>query len=110
MDVLSHILRASARLSVVVYRIVQETLTNIAKYAAATDVSIEITHEAATKQHQGKIKIEISDNGIGFDLRRKTTGFGLEGVNYRATAVGGAMQIESGVGFGTKVSVQIPLK
>lgn len=87
------------------FRIVQESLTNITRYAQATRVEITIGKcvEAIT--------IEILDDGTGFDNESLPTAksFGLMGMKERALAVGGKVEITSAPGLGTVVFVEIPL-
>lgn len=85
-----------------IYRIVQEALTNIAKYAQATEVKIEIW--ATTDLH-----LTVEDNGIGFQLERNSTGFGLQGMRERAFALGGSFQIFTSPGKGCKIIANFPL-
>jgi signal transduction histidine kinase len=91
--------------SIVVFRIVQESLTNVARYAAASQVNITIR----SSNHQ--LVLEIRDNGRGFDVaavqQQKT--FGLMGMRERATALGGRVDIESAPAQGTTVRVSIPM-
>jgi signal transduction histidine kinase len=86
-----------------VYRIVQESLTNIYKYANATEVKLELT---ATKT---SLELMIRDNGRGFDLGQNTTGFGLQSMRDRTLALGGIFNINSAPGCGCKIKVDIPL-
>jgi signal transduction histidine kinase len=86
-----------------IYRIVQEALTNIAKYAQATEVEIEleITEE--------KMYLTVQDNGRGFNLNQQPTGFGLQGMQERVNAVQGHLQIKTSPSSGCKIIVEIPL-
>jgi len=91
--------------AIVVFRIAQESLTNIAKYAHATQVDISLV------QDDNQLKMVVSDNGRGFDLaevvQRHT--FGLLGMRERAIALGGQLEIRSTPGQGTTISVSIPI-
>ncbi|BAY83326.1 periplasmic sensor signal transduction histidine kinase [Calothrix parasitica NIES-267] len=89
--------------STAIYRIIQESLTNISKYAEATEVNLEIT-TVATNLH-----LIIEDNGKGFDLTKNTTGFGLQSMRDRTLALEGDFNIESFIGKGTKIKIDIPL-
>jgi signal transduction histidine kinase len=82
---------------------VQEALTNIAKYAQATEVEIEleITEE--------KMYLTVQDNGRGFNLNQQPTGFGLQGMQERVNAVQGHLQIKTSPSSGCKIIVEIPL-
>ena len=86
-----------------IYRIIQESLTNISKYAEATEVNLEIT-TVATNLH-----LIVEDNGKGFDLTKNTTGFGLQSMRDRTLALEGDFNIESFLGKGTKIKIEIPL-
>ena len=59
-------------ISTAIYRITQESLTNISKYARANKVNLELTTT------RGSLQLKIQDNGRGFDLQQNTTGFGLQ--------------------------------
>ena len=87
------------------FRVVQESLTNIAKHASATRVVISLsgTNEA--------ISLQVMDDGHGFDpsVVRKKPGFGLLGMRERVLMLGGTLFIQSAVGEGTRVMINIPL-
>jgi signal transduction histidine kinase len=97
---LSH--RIPVEVSTAIYRIVQESFTNICKYAQATEIKLEIT---TTKN---SLQVTISDNGIGFDLTQNTTGFGLQSMRDRTLALGGYFNINSAPGSGCKITATIP--
>ena len=90
-------------LDVVIYRIVQESLTNIRKYAAATEVNIAILQSATD------LEITIVDNGKGFDLTQNTTGFGLQGMQERALALMGRLDIFTAPNQGCRVMAILPI-
>ncbi len=90
-------------ISTAIYRIIQESLTNISKYAKATEVNLEIT-TAATNLY-----LIVEDNGKGFDVTQNTTGFGLQSMRDRTLALDGNFHIKSLPGKGTKIMVDIPL-
>lgn len=89
--------------SIVVFRIVQESLTNASRHANASRVDISLKHEGALLQ------VVIRDNGIGFDRAvagaKKT--FGLLGMKERAIALGGRLDVISRCGDGTTVTLNI---
>lgn len=91
--------------SIVVFRIVQESLTNVTRYADASRVNISI------RSCGSEMVLEIRDNGKGFDVaaiqQQKT--FGVLGMRERATALGGRVDIESAPSLGTTVRVTIPV-
>jgi signal transduction histidine kinase len=86
-----------------IYRITQESLTNITKYAYATEIKLEL----ATAR--GNLRLIIQDNGRGFDLGQNTTGFGLHSMRDRTLALGGEFNINSAPSSGCKITVNIPL-
>jgi signal transduction histidine kinase len=92
-------------LKLTVYRIVQEALTNICKYAQATQVSIAIQ----SSLDQSRLHITVQDNGVGFNPQDNTTGFGLRGIQERAEAEGGQMQLTTAPGQGCTLNVWLPL-
>jgi two-component system, NarL family, sensor histidine kinase UhpB len=108
-------LRASGELTtldddvgVAVYRIIQECLTNIAVHASARHTTIDVTTTAAASAH-GRIRVSVSDDGVGFFLMSANRGFGLTGIRERARALGGTCNIDSNPGLGTRVLVDVPL-
>ncbi len=88
-----------------VYRIVQEALTNVAKYAAATDVRVSMV---PLDDH---LEICVVDDGKGFDPQQVALagGHGLQGMRFRVKACGGDLHIQSSPGNGTTVTATIPL-
>jgi len=93
----------SIEISTPIYRIIQESLTNISKYAQATEVTIELTTNLET------LRLIIQDNGRGFDLQQNTTGFGLQSMRDRILALGGEFYINSNHNAGCQIIVSIPL-
>lgn len=92
--------------AVVVFRIVQESLTNVARYAQAERVEVRVS------QQEGALCFEVRDNGLGFDPTevRHQKSFGLLGMRERALALGGELHILSAPGQGTTVRASIPLR
>jgi signal transduction histidine kinase len=86
------------------YRVVQESLSNITKYAQAQSVSVQLFAAA------GEVTLEISDDGVGFDpgMLQATPGFGLRGLIERARGFGGWAEISSAPGRGTTVMFCVP--
>lgn len=90
--------------NVVVFRIVQESLTNITRYAHASKVEMVVTGDSLA------LRVEVRDNGCGFDTRLAASkkSFGLLGMRERALALGGRVDVHSVLGHGTVVSLTIP--
>lgn len=88
-----------------VFRIIQESLTNIARHAAATQAEIIVTRT------DGRLCFEVRDNGKGFDphsiASRKS--FGLIGIRERVAMLEGELALDSGLGRGTRIRVCVPV-
>lgn len=93
----------SMEISTPIYRIIQESFTNISKYAQATAVQLELTTTLET------LRLIIKDNGRGFDLTQNTTGFGLQSMRDRTLALRGEFYIHSSYNAGCQIIVNIPL-
>jgi PAS domain S-box-containing protein len=89
-----------------VFRIVQASLTNVARHAGATRVSVTMTSSATA------LDLLVSDDGCGFEeeAARKGHSYGLLGMRERARLIGGSLLIDSAPGTGTAVSIHIPLE
>ena len=94
---------------IVIYRILQEALSNVAKHSQASRVSLSLA------KRDGRIEFIIEDNGIGFDpeeaivKRAPWGGLGLLGIKARTELSGGSFEVESAKGQGTTVSATWPL-
>jgi PAS domain S-box-containing protein len=88
-----------------VYRMVQETLTNVARHAQATEVQVTIRVDG------DMLEISVRDNGVGFDPARQGghRSYGLLGIRERAQTLGGSAVIASAPGAGTEITIRIPL-
>ncbi len=94
-------LEADAEL--VVFRLVQEAVTNIAKYAKAQHVWVSLTMEAR------QVQVSVRDDGAGFDTTaRSAAGHGLAGMRFRVEAEGGSLTLQSAPGKGTLIRVSLP--
>jgi signal transduction histidine kinase len=87
----------------VIYRIIQEALTNITKYANATDVKIKL------QALPTELVLMIQDNGKGFNIEQNTTGFGLQGMRERTLVQGGKFEINTLPGSGCRITAKFPL-
>jgi len=92
----------------VLYRLVQEALTNIARHAHATRVEIRITAARAADPKRC-IEILIADNGAGTDLGAPRLGLGLVGMRERVSALGGSITLASERGAGFQVKATLPM-
>jgi PAS domain S-box-containing protein len=100
--------RLSQEIETVIYRVVQEATTNILKHAEAKEVVVNLNIEEG-------ISLIVKDDGKGFDAKdQKVTddlkaGIGILGMNERVEILGGKFDIQSRKGYGTRISVEIPL-
>jgi signal transduction histidine kinase len=87
------------------YRIVQESLTNVVKHARARRVSILLARK------NGAVKAVVEDDGEGFDPGEKTDdGFGLVGMRERLALLGGRLEVESAREAGTTIAAEVPVR
>jgi PAS domain S-box-containing protein len=96
--------RLPAPLETAIFRIVQESLSNVRKHAEAGRATVEVSREA------GLVRIRVSDDGRGFDLAAVPEDrFGLEGIRQRARLFGGEPRIEAALGRGCTIEVALPV-
>ena len=100
-DSIDNIFNESEEISV--YRIVQESLNNVIKHANASNAKVKI------KRTEHQVLITIEDNGKGFDTTNASSGLGLVGLKERAQLLNAALLIESKIGKGTAIQVEIRL-
>ena len=87
------------------YRIVQESLTNVVKHARARRVSILLARK------NGAVKALVEDDGQGFDPAEQTgDGYGLVGMRERLALLGGRLEVESGRDAGTTIAAEVPVR
>ncbi|GBF10493.1 ATP-binding protein [Tepidibacillus sp. HK-1] len=101
--------RMQAEIEIAIYRIIQEALTNVARYAQSQNVSVIID------QIGNLLSVIVEDDGIGFNvdqvLKRDPSKYnlGLHGMQERASLIGGTITIESKQGKGTTIFLKVPL-
>jgi signal transduction histidine kinase len=94
-------LRPAAEL--IVYRLVQEAITNITKYARAQQVWIQMA------ERDGRVQVAVRDDGVGFDTSvRSTSAYGLVGMRFRVEAEGGTLLLRAAPGHGTVIEANLP--
>jgi signal transduction histidine kinase len=91
--------------STAIFRIFQESLTNVARHASATQV------DARLERHGDQVIFVIHDNGKGFDPEQASArrSLGLVGMQERALLLNGELKIEGGLGSGATMTLRIPL-
>jgi signal transduction histidine kinase len=102
------------------YRLIQEALTNVARHARGTRVGLQLRvnttpYEASLMGtgESGRMEIQIEDNGRGFDPQQALDGrrsSGLSGMRERAGLLNGEFKIESRMGAGTRIFIELPLQ
>jgi len=92
-------------LSTAVFRVIQESLTNVARHAAANRVAITL------RRDPGLLRVVVEDDGRGFNMAEtsRKKGFGLFGMRERVLAVGGKVSIDGRPGEGTTVTITLPI-
>ena len=85
------------------FRIVQESLTNIARHAQATRVKVDLVVQ------DGRLVLSIQDDGQGFSVKARQAGVGLVGMRERAISIGAGFKLFSNAGSGTTIVVDMPL-
>jgi signal transduction histidine kinase len=96
--------RLTPELETTVYRVVQESLTNVVKHARASsiDIAVRCADEA--------VDVSVADDGIGFEAEAVTgNGFGLAGMRERVELAGGELSVLPGAGAGTVIRARLPL-
>ncbi|MGP0033164.1 MAG: GAF domain-containing protein [Solirubrobacteraceae bacterium] len=91
------------QLETTIYRLVQESLTNVIKHAQASKVRVSVA------SIEGEVRIEVQDDGLGFDPAVRSEGFGLAGMRERVYLAGGTVELQSGEN-GTLVRARLPLQ
>src|SRR5882672_1200620 len=86
-----------------ILRIGQEVLTNVLRHARASEFKVLLAFDSR------EIRLEMCDNGCGFDPGRRHEGFGLQGMRERAEGMGGRLTIQSAAGKGTGISIVLPV-
>ena len=94
--------RLTPELETTIYRLVQEALHNIGKHARAEHASVRLSHQ------DGKARIEVRDDGVGFEPARAGEGFGLTGMRERVALLGGTLEVHSSPGEGTAIRIVLP--
>jgi signal transduction histidine kinase len=97
--------RLPGEIETTVYRLIQESLTNVLKHAHASTVSVFLV------RRDGKVTAVVEDDGRGFDQAGvREDGLGLTGMRERAALVGGRLTVETSTGGGTTIVVEVPVE
>jgi two-component system, NarL family, sensor histidine kinase UhpB len=102
---IEHELPLSAQDELVIYRVAQEALTNIARHAEATQAELELGRDG-----DGAVVLRVRDDGRGFDPAARLSSYGIRGMRERALLIGASMSIEPRHPRGTEVLLRVPRK
>ena len=96
----------SADVATCLYRVAQESLTNVVKHSRATEVAIDLLADGPDE-----LLLRVRDNGSGLDLdsRRKPDSFGLLGMQERLRRLSGTLEVHSQAGSGATVEARVPV-
>jgi two-component system sensor histidine kinase UhpB len=98
--------RLPPQVELVLYRVVQEALTNVAKHASARSISVKL------RRGRHEVVASVIDDGLGFEvdevMRSRERGLGLFGMQERLALVGGQLVIDSAPGSGTRIHARVP--
>lgn len=97
--------RLDPKISIQIFRVIQECLTNILRHAEARHVDIAL---AAVDNAPGLLRLRVSDDGVGCNMNRACSGFGLRGMQERIKSLGGELSIQSQPGQGMTLTAEIP--
>jgi signal transduction histidine kinase len=93
----------SEEVSTCLLRVLQEALTNVSRHAEAHEVGVTLTIVP------GRVSMEVTDDGRGFDVQAPRRGTGLRGIHERCAFLGGSVEVDSGAQSGTRLCVNLPL-
>jgi signal transduction histidine kinase len=94
----------SPELSLCLFRVVQETLQNVAKHSGASEVSVDL------RSNNGNLRLTVRDDGVGFDVEKAWgKGLGLISIRERVEASGGTVAVESHPEKGTRFVIDVPV-
>lgn len=96
--------RLSREIEDTVYRLVQESLNNVARHGGTDRARVDVTEDSEM------LRVRVADKGDGFDPRIRTEGFGLTGMRERVTLAGGTLEVQSAPGKGTTIVASVPAR
>ena len=97
-------------INITIFRIIQESLSNICNHAEATLVLVHLNHKLDVPAGTNILLLSIEDNGKGFNPKQQSGGFGVLGMRERIIAAGGKFSLYSALGHGTQINVSLPIE
>lgn len=95
--------------SLAIYRLTQEGVTNVSRHAGATRLAIRVTRIGASDDGSDAVTFSITDDGRGADLNESPSGLGLIGMRERVEMLGGQLRVTTGPGQGFSIDARIPV-
>ena len=99
----------SESLTLTVFRLIQEGLTNVSKHAHATEAQVTLERTSGTQGVGDELRLGVADDGCGMDLSSRRSRFGLSGMRERVEMSGGTFELASAPGRGLRFSVCLPV-
>jgi len=99
--------RLDPEVEMVIYRVVQEALHNVAKHSQAKSANIMLNYDSQ------RVRLLVEDDGIGFSTKSSNSrgnSFGLAGIKERVHSIGGEVRVVSSKDRGTRIEVSVPLR
>jgi len=106
LDIKADCSAAADAVKINIYRIIQESLTNVARHSSAKNVYISL---ASSEDKSSSLELKIGDDGQGFDPDRTRKGMGLPGIQERVDSMGGEFRLVSGRNNGVNITIILPL-
>ncbi|MEH7356031.1 PAS domain-containing sensor histidine kinase [Neobacillus drentensis] len=94
--------RLTISIELTIYRIIQEALTNIRKYAEVSEAAVTV------REIDDVVRVMVEDQGKGFEPKKQSPGVGLFSMDERARSVNGTLTIKTSPGKGTKIILEVP--
>jgi signal transduction histidine kinase len=95
-------------LTLTLYRLIQEGLTNVYKHAGASQVAVTLHRSEAVPSAAEELRLTVADDGCGMETSARVSRFGLSGMRERVEMAGGTFSLESAPGHGLKFEVRLP--
>ena len=87
----------------VLFRVAQEALTNAVRHSGASEIAVDLTFRDES------VRLVVADNGIGMAVARANQGLGIVGMQERAALIGGTLEVDSKLGHGVRITLDIPI-
>ena len=99
----------SENINITVYRLIQESLSNVSSHAQASKVKVTLQREVGNAPGAAVLLLNVEDDGVGFDTQQRSAGMGVLGMRERVISAGGGFVMYSEPGQGTHIQASLPL-